>query len=321
VPPADTAIFLLGAQRSGTTWLGKIFDSHPDVLYRHEPDHGDTSQAPLRTLVENWIANRSQRAAAKRPFFRKSWQSAPAFWARSALATLLAAATRLPAIGRTIARLSIPDLGSSPHMRVAIKSIDWCEGVGAFARVLPDSRTIVILRHPCGQVASVMRGNAGGRFTLREPGTDMPFDEIPTLRFAAARGVDEAAFQALPEAARYAWAWVMFNETALNALEGLPNAKIVVYEDLCARPAETARDMFSFAGLDWNSQTVEFLERSTNHQGTTGYYAVFKNAIAAAERWRATMPPADQDAVREVVCQSPLARFWPDLQGDPVTHL
>lgn len=29
---------IIGARRSGTTWIGKIFDSHPDVLYRHEPD-------------------------------------------------------------------------------------------------------------------------------------------------------------------------------------------------------------------------------------------------------------------------------------------
>src|SRR4051812_19968507 len=29
---------ILGAPRSGTSWLGKIFDSHPDVVYRHEPD-------------------------------------------------------------------------------------------------------------------------------------------------------------------------------------------------------------------------------------------------------------------------------------------
>jgi len=274
----------------------------------------DRSRA-IHAQVTAWIANRSQRAAVKRPFFRKSWQSAPAFWVRSALATLFTAATRLPAIGRTIARLNVPDLGSSPRMRAAIKSVDWCDGAGAFARALPDSRTIVILRHPCGQVASVMRGNARGRFTLREPGTDMPFDEIPTVRFAASRGVDEAAFQALPEAARYAWAWVMFNETALNALEGLPNAKIVVYEDLCARPTETARDMFAFAGLDWNPQTAAFLDRSTNHQGTTGYYAVFKNAIAAAERWRTTMPAADQEAVRAVVCGSKLAEYWSDIRS------
>lgn len=37
-------LVVLGSPRSGTTWLGKIFDSHPDVLYLHEPD----------TIRRNW---------------------------------------------------------------------------------------------------------------------------------------------------------------------------------------------------------------------------------------------------------------------------
>ena len=35
---AQAPLLLFGMPRSGTTWLGKIFDSHPRVLYRHEPD-------------------------------------------------------------------------------------------------------------------------------------------------------------------------------------------------------------------------------------------------------------------------------------------
>ena len=31
-------IIIFGSSRSGTTWLGKIFDSHPDVIYLHESD-------------------------------------------------------------------------------------------------------------------------------------------------------------------------------------------------------------------------------------------------------------------------------------------
>ena len=31
-------VFPLGAPRSGTTWLAKLFDCHPDVLDRNEPD-------------------------------------------------------------------------------------------------------------------------------------------------------------------------------------------------------------------------------------------------------------------------------------------
>ena len=42
----ERVVFVLGGARSGTTWLAKILDSHPDVLYRHEPDialRGDLS--------------------------------------------------------------------------------------------------------------------------------------------------------------------------------------------------------------------------------------------------------------------------------------
>jgi hypothetical protein len=31
-------ILLFGLPRSGTSWVGKIFDSHPSTIYRHEPD-------------------------------------------------------------------------------------------------------------------------------------------------------------------------------------------------------------------------------------------------------------------------------------------
>src|SRR6185312_5496728 len=30
--------FIIGAPRSGTTWLAKVFDSHPDIVFRNEPD-------------------------------------------------------------------------------------------------------------------------------------------------------------------------------------------------------------------------------------------------------------------------------------------
>ncbi|MEI7712687.1 MAG: sulfotransferase [Rhodospirillales bacterium] len=320
MPSADNAILLLGAQRSGTTWLGKIFDSHPDVLYRHEPDHGRIPRRAmdatlLRATLATWIDDRSQRAAAKRPFFRKSWQSAPAFWLRGGLTALLAAGARLPLLGDRIAHLRVPDLGDreAPTVRAALKSIDWCDGVGAFARLLPNSRTVAILRHPCGQVASVMRGNRQGRFSLREAGTDMPFEEALTLRFAAERGIDDAAFQALPDAAKYAWDWVRFNETALRGLQSLPNARIVVYEELCTRPAEIARELLEFCGLDWNAQTEAFIAHSTQHSGAAGYYAVFRDSIVAAERWRTDMTAEDQAAVRNVVGLSPLRQFWDDL--------
>jgi Sulfotransferase family len=318
-PEALTSVILVvGAPRSGTTWLAKIIDSHPDVLYRHEPD--ETRPGPARltpealpALLADWVADRSARTVAKRPFFPKSWQPNWARRLRTLVAGAVSAASHLPPPLDRLAQIEIPNLMGGPAPRVAIKSVRWALGAATLARTLPASRTIFILRHPCGQVASVMRGNRQRRFDLKTEGTDMPFDEAEALPFAAAHGIDDATFQALPDAAKYAWSWRAFNEPAYAALARQPNVHVVLYEALCARPEALSRRILAFAGLDWTHQTEEFVTRSAVHQGRAGYYAIFRDAIAAAEAWRGTMSEADQTAVRAVVAASQLARFWPDL--------
>jgi hypothetical protein len=198
---------------------------------------------------------------------------------------------------------------------LVIKSVRLSNGIGAFTRAYPSGRAVLILRHPCGQVASVMRGARDGRFALAVSGTDMPFDEAEAVRFAACHGVDEAAFQRLPDAAKYAWSWRAFNETACAAVSGQSNALVVVYEALCARPAAEAHAILAFACLTWHAQTEAFLARSSGYDGAAGYYAVVRNSIAAAQRWQTAMAAEDQAAVRAVVQGSPLIGYWPDLAG------
>jgi hypothetical protein len=319
-PALSAPILVLGAPRSGTTWLAKIIDSHPDVLYRHEPDATVPGPSPLTpdalpALLGRWAADRSPHTVTKQPYFRKSWQPGWARGVRAVLAAGVSSAARMPAPFKALGRLRLPDLAARSPPRVAIKSVEWAEGAAVLAQTLPDSRTIFILRHPYGQVASVMHGNRQLRFDLKTEGTDMPFDEVRTIRFAASHGTAESDFQKLPDAAKYAWSWRALNEPAYAALAPQPNVHVVLYEALCAEPETMARRILQFAGLDWNRQTETFVARSTSHSGKAGYHAIFRNAVAAAEAWRTTMPAADQDAVRSVVLASPLARFWPDLMN------
>jgi hypothetical protein len=313
---AASAILILGAPRSGTTWLAKIIDSHPDVLYRHEPDElnraADRPTPAAQVCV--WISEHGLRAAAKRPYFPKSWRPEPLRLVRQGLALALAAGQRSKPTAMLSRDIGLPDLvmpGRRHRVRAAIKLVNW-DGRRAVS-TMPDCRCCLIVRHPCGQVASVMAGHATGRF-----GSSASEAMSNGAAFAAARGVGETAFRSLPPAAQLAWCWLAFNEPAVEALQGRHNARVVLYEDLCRHPETITRDLFAFAGLDWNRQSATFLAQSTDSDRADGYYGVHRISSLVADRWRRDMPRKDQDAVRAVVRASPLRRFWPDLAADAV---
>lgn len=318
--PTDP-VFIIGAQRSGTTWLGKIFDSHPDVIYRHEPDDNlrapdHLNEAEARDLVAKWCANRGVRIATKPPLFRKSWQSLPAYAIRGLLGHAMIGLARLPGGREAARRWEVPDMGDTSRARFVLKTVLWCEGVGVAARALPDSRTIVIIRRPRGQVHSVLRGARQGRFELRGGG-NLPIHQTRAMQHAALYGIDATAFEALPDAAKCAWDWVAFNEIVEAAVRGLSNVRTVLYEDLTSQPEQVVRDLFSFSGLSWDQQTADFLRTSANAESDSGYYNVVKNASQTAQRWRSEMSEEDSRAVVAVARQSSLARYWPDLLTDP----
>src|SRR5229473_3034366 len=52
-------ILIFGLPRSGTTWLAKLFDSHPLTLYRHEPDiESREDRLPYACRPEEWPSHR-----------------------------------------------------------------------------------------------------------------------------------------------------------------------------------------------------------------------------------------------------------------------
>ena len=321
---ANAAILVLGSPRSGTTWLAKIFDSHPSTLYRHEPDEliPPTYGLDPSEQIRAWLQQRGLRAAAKRPYFRKTWRPLPLENARRGFVVALAVTQRMPALARFARLIGVPDLVAPTRrnaVRGLLKLVNWDAHLAA--RTMPNIRCVFILRHPCGQIASVMNGLA----TQQEPGrvinpADGSFNRFEALEAVAAaeaaaarQGVDAASFAALPDVAKYAWSWRAFNEPAVAALSDMTNAYIVVYEDLCRQPEAEAQRLFAFAGLDWHAQTSAFLGTSTQHEGSSGYFDVFRATEQVADRWRQTMKPEQQAAVRDVVAASALARYWPDL--------
>ena len=133
---------------------------------------------------------------------------------------------------------------------------------------MPDWRIIHIARHPCGWIDSQNRGHRENRFSSDDRKDWWRFDLLQATSPARRRGLSEASFRTMSDLERDAWSWVLWNEIAAEATEGLTNVITILYEDVCSSPIDQSRRIFSFAGLDWHPQSEAFVTRSVNTTAT-----------------------------------------------------
>ena len=320
---ATGPILLFGVERSGTSWLGKIFDSHPATLYRHEPervleDFGlpwicpELPTEALRVAATEYLRRMIDTAtiatAGPAPRFPKAWRTPPRAALHLGLTEGLRMLARFDPRRGGLHNLGLPDLGDGGAPRVVVKSVSGHGRAALLAAADPAARVVVLLRDPGGQVDSVLRGTARGKFV--EP-TEL--DWIPPTRPARRHGLTAAALARMDRIDQLAWQWVVRNEMLLDDLDGAANATVLRYDDLCADPEAEARRLFGFAGLPWHPQTAAFLAASTSGNGAQGYYSVFRDPATSLHRWRSRLGAADQRRIGAILRRSPLARWWPDF--------
>ena len=316
-------ILLFGMPRSGTTWLGKIFDSHPDTLYRHEPDSkGTLNQIPLfpivsdkekyRLFLEKYIQNlpaiQDEKVSASLPIFPKSYYKPYQLVLRKTLIFGIKVTSR---IFGSLPVPNIVNIARNRQISIVWKSIESLGRLGVLCQLFPEIRTIIILRHPCGYVSSVFRGEAQHKFESNAP-SSQDWDlyrlmlETPA---AKKRGLDLATIQAMNPMERLALKWALYYEQSIQETAGLDNVIIVKYEDLCEHPEIEARKIFNHCNLPWSDNTNKFIFNSTSYENSN-YFSIFKNSKESAYKWQKELTLQDVDQIMNIAARFKASTFY-----------
>lgn len=318
-------VLILGLPRSGTTWLAKIFDSHPGVVYRHEPGivhrgvdfpnvcrqaEADAYRDVTRAYLARLVATRTLKTAGSLPIFAKEYQGRLRQLGRSALIYGLHALNVASRGSKIAERLPIPDFrdpSRRPPLCTVVKSVSLFNLAGFIANALPESRIVFLLRHPCGQVDSMMRGTTLGK--LRN---DLNSEDLLAYEGSGRLGLTSEALEGMPFIEHYAWRWALFCQKVLDDLRGRPNVRVVRYEDLCAEPVAETQELFSFADLPWQERTAAFIKATTRGALFERYYGVTRNSKTAADAWRSCFSDAERQRVLAITRQFEVGQYYPD---------
>lgn len=313
-------ILLFGMPRSGTTWLGKLFDAQRQTYYLHEPDSvdanmriplllgcDDTAVSELAEQLPRWLSNKTEKVIASRPFFSKAYLN-PVSWAlflASSYATKLAG------------RLGSRGLVKPVRLQAAAAPVlVWksIESLGRMAaiRQLTDAYSIHILRHPCGHIASTLKGQDGGLFDGSIPiwqDWDL-FDKL--LQQSGEQRFTLDDIKAMSKEQRLAVRWGLINDFALAQNSTTQHNMVLVYEDLCKRPLEVFNTCLAFCQLPADEQCLAYLHSSTQGGEDSAYYSTTKDPLTSAYKWRKQLSAEVQQQIFAVVMQFNAGRYYQD---------
>ena len=108
-----------------------------------------------------------------------------------------------------------------------------------------------------------------------------------------------------------------------NLAEEFPGlVKIIRYRDMSLRPLEIARDLYKFAGFEWEERVEKWIKDNTNpskeklEEGLKHPYETVRNSSANVEKWKKESP-----AVRVKVIEDICEPLLEELQLEKVAHI
>ncbi|MEO1080723.1 MAG: sulfotransferase [Pseudomonadota bacterium] len=297
----ERVVFIAGFARSGTTYFSNLFNSHEDVIYRHEvlgrcwkrfppglfdrmkKDGGLTAsdhQAAINTILS------AHYEADRPPFFRKSHLRIK----RPEMKRLLWLGVRATqgVLDPAFRTLFSPD---ARGQTLVIKETRAATNMDSFLAGLRPTHCVFLFRHPCGAIASKLRGIEKGHMAKTDELERKTFFRHNVVALAdLAPGLDEGALADLPEHRLLALEWAVQNLDYIKLMEKLPST-LVAYEDFLLDPLKNTAALFDRVDLSVTSQVREFIQSAGNVENRardagSDYYSVFRSSDFDPDSWQ-----------------------------------
>jgi len=241
------------------------------------------------------------RPAGTLPVFRKHGEGAVRYRGRRAV-TLL---TRLAS--NRFGNIRVPrafQLQRQDELRLLWKSVKSVGRLGCIIEALQPIQVVLLIRHPCGVIASRRRGV---EHRVMAPVDQDEFAELVRSRSGVARQIlGKTTLRGTFELEAFRWA--VLNSLAIDAVSDHAGCMVVRYEDLCAEPEVMLRDILTRLNLTRDEQVGRFLQQSTG-KTSKRFYGLYREA-PYIDQWRRTIPEEIGDRVLEIVRDTPAGRLY-----------
>ena len=229
--------FIVGAQKSGTTWLQRILDAHPQIVCSGEGHFIDDLSLNMSSLIQKYnqkLLLVADRVYEGNPYYLPFTQNEFDFLSVAAMAIMLSK--------RSISEETLCIGDKTP---VNILHVD------SFIRLFPEAKYIHIVRD--GRDVVVSHYKHIERVVKTKNLKDYKLSSFK---------------ESLPELSKK---WSLFVEKGAEAAKKLPSKQfqLIRYEDLKQQPDNHIQRLFQFLGVNDSLELVKSCQEKTSFESLT----------------------------------------------------
>lgn len=330
-------IFILGIQRSGTTWLTNIFDSSPDSMVFMEPFAPTSkifpefpktnlfikdSNACLDKLIQKEMMKRLLRHKSLLPFTSLLLpnlfpleRKIVSLWKKNNYKympySFKSHVKKFSALNYHKMEDAFPIYNKHSHPNYwVIKELRLAGKLPLFIENFPNAHYVVIIRHPAATVNSIINWFEKNRLgELRRDISDY-ISDLETQSISKLYNDKIGISKSGQLAHILALYWRISYETIFSQLRKNGNFHVIIYEQMVNEPKKIIAQLFNDIGISWNSSVDDYLAFSTRNS------IQINNPISTIRKsidykyWIDQISIQDKMAILEIVKESFLVPYF-----------